>query len=48
MSRHRKLDEYSGKKMTYAMPLERVDDNKDVKHGLVINDKNGKLVADMK
>ena len=42
------LDEYSATKMIYAMVRERVEDNKDMKHGLVINDKNGKLVADMK
>ena len=41
-----KLDEDGGKKMIYKMARDRDENSKDVKHGTVIKDRNGKLVTE--
>ena len=40
------LDEDDGNKMIYKMARDRDENNKDVKGGTVIKDKNGKLITD--
>ena len=44
----RKLDKDCGKKLIYKMARDKCQDSQDVKTGLVIIDKNGKLVTDRK
>ena len=41
-----KLDEDGGKKMIHKMARDRGENNKDVKGGMMIKDRNGKLVTE--
>ena len=41
-----KLDEDCGKKMIYKMARDRDENSKDVKGGMVMKDRNGKLVTE--